>query len=195
MHSRSADAATNDASADQTLVARVRAGDRQAFNAIVLAHAAELLAFAYRKSGSRAVAEDLVQDVFFQIWKSHDTWRVPGSISWYLFRAVQNRAYNVFARERVARRWRERHAVAGESTTPTADSHVERAEAEASCARVLSTLPESVQAVVHLRVSEDLTHPEIAKRLGISIKTVERRMAQARHLLRDVLARAGLIDP
>jgi RNA polymerase sigma-70 factor (ECF subfamily) len=178
---------------DADVVDRVRSGDRSALDALVRVHAADLLAFAYRHVGSRAVAEEIVQDVFFNIWKNHETWHVKGAVSWYLFRAVRNRAYETLKRERVARRWFERQVAGERATVASPDVAVERDEAAAACEAVVQQLPHRVADVVRLR-QNDLSHGEIAERLGISVKTVEKRMARARSLLRELLPWLGSRD-
>src|SRR5436190_13134698 len=94
--------------ADRTWIARIRAGDPDALDAVFRSYYAELCAFAYRYTRARAQAEDLVHDVFAQIWAEREHWQVRESLKAYLYAAVRNRAVSALRREIVERRWEDR---------------------------------------------------------------------------------------
>ena len=64
---------------DDSVIARIRAGDEDAFEALVLEHYNGLCVFAARLVGTDAAAEEIVQDVLMRIWQRRERWRVgPG---------------------------------------------------------------------------------------------------------------------
>jgi RNA polymerase sigma-70 factor (ECF subfamily) len=174
----------------------VRHGDADAYEAMFRAYAAPLCAFACRMVRSRAVAEELVHDVFLSIWARRKEWDPRGSLKAYLFRAVQNRALNVTRRERVARAFVEREAAWGEPrVAPTADRQTLRDEGQATVLAAVAELPPRMRAVFMLRWSNRLSFAEIGQQLGIAPKTAENHMGRAVALLRAALPALGVPTP
>ena len=73
-------------------VARIRAGDGAAFEAMFRQYYEPLLRFALTYLPVRESAEDLVQDVFYRIWEHRERWAVRTTLAAYLYAAVRHRA-------------------------------------------------------------------------------------------------------
>lgn len=178
------------------LVARVRAGDQAALGVIFRAFVLPLSAFAYRSVGSRDVAAELVQDVFYRIWRRHASWEVQGTLRAYLYRATRNRVLDYLKHERIERRWAERairEQAAERVRNPESPDHaIDAQEMTAALGRALEELPERRRLVFVLRWREGLSHQEIAARLGVSVKTVENQLTRAIRSLRERLGKWGL---
>jgi RNA polymerase sigma-70 factor, ECF subfamily len=182
-------AATDDAS----LVARVRAGDYEAFSTIFRAHHATLVAFARAYTRTEAEAEDVVQDVFVRVWDRRADWRVRESVRAYLFGATRNYALNAVRDRGTAERWAE--AVAQEPTLiglraepASPDAALNAAELDAVVTRAIARLPHRARLVYTLRWRHGLTYAEIADTLAISLKTVESQIRKALSRVRRALA-------
>ncbi len=176
---------------DQALVARVRAGDVAAFEALVRTYAQPLAAFAWRYVGSVDGAMDIAQDVFARVWQQRGALVVTGSVRAYLYAAARNRALNVVKRARVEARWRV--AVAeGRAPAPAAparaDESLARAELAAAVRAAIDALPPRTREVVRLRWQEQLLPAEIARITGVSVSTVGNQLTRAARRLRAVLA-------
>lgn len=181
-------------SASDDLVARVRAGDARAFETLFRAHYAGLCAFAVRYVGERAVAEELVQELFASLWARRDAWTVrggSGSARAYLFAAVRNRALNARARRAVERDWERDEAIADVRTlhpTPVpADEALETSELHARLTAAIESLPERCRLVMQLRWRDQLSYAEIAEVMGISAKGVENQLSRGLKALRGML--------
>ncbi len=182
-----------DPESDSNVVARIRAGDERAFESLVLAHYNELCVFTARMTGSRATAEEIVQDVFLQLWRQRDRLAVSGSIVAYLYVAVRNRALNELHRERRWRRWieqvtRERDEDAGRAGRLDADERVRSRDLEQAIERAIAALPPRCRQVYVLRRQEGLSYAEIAQLVGVTPKTVDVQIGKALRLLRRYLA-------
>ena len=175
-------------------VARVRRGEAAALEEMFATYGARLCAFAYRWSRSRAIAEEIVQDVFLAIWRNRAEWTLaPGALQAYLFRATRNRVTNDLRRARVAERFAERAAhedFASATARPAATPEEEMRDAELrrSVGAAVAALPERSREVFLLNREQGLTYAEIATLLGITVKTVEYHMARAFVALRSSLA-------
>jgi RNA polymerase sigma-70 factor (ECF subfamily) len=179
---------------EQALVARIRAGDGDAFVALFRAYYARLRVFAERFVGGPEAAEDLVHDTFLALWERRADWVVGTTVSRYLYGAIRNRALNHIRRGRdisLDALVEPGTAIPSpELTDPHADPY------EAACAaefrdavsRTLTRLPRRCREVCVLRWQYQLTYPEIAHLLGVSVKAVEAHVGAGLKLLRRRLA-------
>ena len=104
------------------------------------------------------------------------------SVRTYLFRAARNRAFNHLRRNKLERLWRLR-----QPPTPDAegveDEH-STDELAAAIRAAIASLPDRCREIFLLSRDQNMTYAEIAKVLGISIKTVETQMGRALKALR-----------
>jgi RNA polymerase sigma-70 factor, ECF subfamily len=171
---------------DESIVAGIRNGDAAAFEGVFRAHYAALCAFALRYVGERALAEEIVQQLFSDLWTRAD-WRIHGSLRAYLFAAVRNRALNLRKRQRFERGWDEAADDALADDMPAADAQIEAAETSVRLSAALDRLPERCRLVMQLRWARRLSHAEIAEIMGISIKGVENQLSRGLKALRAYL--------
>jgi RNA polymerase sigma-70 factor (ECF subfamily) len=169
---------------DADWVAAARAGDRSAFEAIFDAYAEPLLAFAYSRVHSREVAEELVQDLFLNLWERRAGWVVTRSLKTYLFQAVHNRVVN---HRRDTRPATDIPLEAFPSREAT-DAAVRQADLRWAIDRAIAELPERNRLVFLLVRQHQLTYREVGDIFGITEKTVESHMLRAFNALRAALA-------
>lgn len=156
------------------------------FDQLVLSSYARLCQFAYRIVGSRAVAEDIVQDVFASIWRRHREFDYSDPLP-YLFRAVRNRGISLRRQEHRRAGWLAmfaRNREEAEATTIEPDA----SELSIAIAKAVAALPERRRLIFAMSREQHLSYAQIAETLGISIKTVETQMGRALRTLRDRLA-------
>jgi RNA polymerase sigma-70 factor, ECF subfamily len=172
-------------------VARIRSGDIDAFEAVYRAMHAPLVAFGARYTGDTARAEELVQDLFFEIWSRRATWEVRGSVRAYLYAALRNRALNLRRRDGVEQDWAEAapHEPLHELHAP-ASGISDDIDAEAQLAELrqaLVRLPERCQLIMQMRWMGGLSYAEIASALDITVKGVEIQLSRGLKALRRAL--------
>lgn len=162
------------------------AGSAAEFDALFLAHYGRLCQLAYRMIGSRAVAEDIVQDLFLTVWSRGGGADLNDPVP-YLYTAVRNRSISHLRRERwrlatLANRaldlWRSR----------ADDDRNDAGDLAGAIDRAIQELPLRRRQIFTLHREQQLSYAEIAATLGISIKTVETQMGRALKALRIRLA-------
>lgn len=171
---------------DAALVARVQAGDMDAYGTLVRAHLRRAFAVAYRVMGQREDAEDLVQDAFLVALERIHTFQPGRPFGPWFFRILVNRGLNA-RRSRAVRR-----------TDPVPDDapartesparHAERMELRERLRAALDALPERQRLVVQMFELEGFSSAEIGDVLGIPDGTVRWYLHQARRTLRGALA-------
>ncbi|HEX6816234.1 MAG TPA: RNA polymerase sigma-70 factor [Gemmatimonadaceae bacterium] len=176
---------------DRELIAAVRRGSEAAFYVVFRAHYVVLCRYAYRFVHSRAIAEELVSDVFLRIWTNRSRWAVHGNVRAYLYSATRHVAIDYLRRERVERRSLDHNArelrVSGAVSLGEADERLAAEELAAAMQRAVDELPPRPRQVFLLRWQRHLSNTEIAVALGIAVKTVEMHMTRALGALRHSL--------
>jgi RNA polymerase sigma-70 factor (ECF subfamily) len=168
------------------------AEDSPTFRQLFEAHADALRRYARRIVRSRETAEDLVQEVFFRLWRGWGTVETGAGIRAYLYVATRSRALNHLKHERTEARARALalpHGMTGDEPAlpPDADRRVEADEISRAIEQVLATMPPRQREVAALRLRHQLSTAAIAQRLGISPRTVEVHIARATKALRAQL--------
>jgi len=166
--------------------------ERTAFETAFRTHAAELCEFAFGYVRSRETASELVQDVFFRLWKRRDTINELEDLRVYLFAATRNAVLDLLKHERVERRWVERLAPVDVAATTSqahdTDERVRARDVEAALEAAVARLPERARQTFVLSWRHHLSCAQVATIMGISVKAVEVQRSRARKALRRALA-------
>jgi len=178
--------------ADEDLMELVRDGDARAFEVVFDRHAGVAFSLAYRMCGSKARAEDFVQDAFLSLWRTGVRYdRVRGSVRSFVLIAVRNRAIDLLRQELSRSREVLDEDVAGRvpSSRETA-VEVERRDDARRVRCALGELPADQRRVIELAYFGGFTHLQIASMLDLPPGTVKGRMrlglTKLRILLGDV---------
>lgn len=172
--------------ADADVLRRLAAGDRDAVAELYDRHAARVLGLAYRIVRNVSDAEDVVQDVFAQAWRTAPNYEAArGTVAGWLLMMARTRAI-----DRLRARQTRRDAGAEpdpervpSSAVPVPDQIIANQQA-ARVRGAMVALPAEQQTVLELAYFEGLSQSEIAARLQIPLGTVKTRTRSALALLR-----------
>ncbi len=177
---------------ERAWVERLRGGDDTAFEEIFQAYYARLCAFAQQFIRSPDAAEDVVAEVFFQIWRHRKRGGGGVSLRAYLYTAVRNQALKQVEHGRVADRWRAMAAASAAAEPPGAgaspETDIDAATLEAAIEQAIARLPDRPREAYLLCRRHGLSYAEVAVTMGISVKTVENHIGRALRTLRDLLS-------
>ncbi|HWE58247.1 MAG TPA: sigma-70 family RNA polymerase sigma factor [Solirubrobacteraceae bacterium] len=174
----------------------VRDGDARAFEVLFDRHGGPAFSLAYRMCGSRARAEDIVQEALLSLWRAggrYDPSR--GSVRAWILSTVHNRAIDSFRREslRSARSLEEGNVAEHLASPELTEVEFER-RADADRVRsALHELPEEQRKVIELSYYGGFTHQQIAEMLSLPAGTVKGRMRLGLSKLRISLGDAGVL--
>lgn len=170
---------------DIVLMERLARGEEDALNEIYLFYWQDLFMSAYNVLKDKAACEDIVQDLFLQLWQKRTTLQINTSLRAYLYTAVR---YTVFRHIRTGNvRGVLFEDIDERIAANTAEQLIEQKEIYTQVARAVALLPEKCREVYKLSREEELTHKEIASRLNISTKTVENQLTIALKRVRSSL--------
>jgi RNA polymerase sigma-70 factor (ECF subfamily) len=170
---------------DGTLIERVAARERDAFEELYGRFARPVLGLALRRLGDRGRAEDSVQEVFAAVWRSagsYDRARGPGGA--WLYTIARNAIVDAHRRRPAPTVADPPEAV---STSATPDEEAEASWNAWQVHRALETLPVHERAVIDLAYFSGLSQSEIASFLQIPLGTVKTRTRSGLARLADSL--------
>src|SRR5262245_48608940 len=172
------------------LLGEIARGDRDAFARFYDLHATLVHTFALRILRERSEAEEVVQDVFVQVWRQAGAYRTDrGTPEAWLITLTRSRGIDKLR----SRRRRDEMLRPADNpdrlTEPAvAESVAGPAEARATLSGALADLPAAQRSVLELAYFDGLTQSEIAARLGEPLGTVKTRMRTGLERLRGALA-------
>lgn len=174
-------------------VRRIRAGDQTAFEALFTAYYESLLRFAFGYLKDRAVAEEIVQDVFLKLWTHREQWQVHDIVRTYLYTATRNHALNRLRRNVLEHTWTTNLSDPADAATAiphveSADTYTNTTELSAVIRAAIERLPPRCREAFVLSRDHGLAYEQIAQVMGISVKTVQEQIGRALRALRVSLA-------
>lgn len=160
--------------------------DMQAYNELFSRYYPRMFRLACRYVPDAMRAEELCMDQLFHLWVKRHEIRIISNFSSYLFRSIRNRIISDMRRHIPVMADLEEIADELQMDQPS-DYRLLSAEAEYSYRAVLNELSPQRRRVFTLSREEDLTYPEIARRMNLSVNTVENYMVAALSSLRKRL--------
>lgn len=168
------------------------AGDEKAFACLVARHLTRAGKIAQRVVGSRAEAEDMVQEAFLRVWLKASEWKPEATggakFSTWFYRVLMNLCIDRTRRIKPAPL-----EAAGEPVDPKPDGfdHVAARETSARVRAAIGDLPERQRAALALCHYEGMSNIEAAAVLDLTVGAVESLLVRARRSLRESLADLG----
>lgn len=174
--------------AEAQLIARLKAGDRVAFDTIYHMYARRLYAFALSLTSDQRDVEDILQDTFVNLWIHRAEITADSTLKSLLFTMARNRLLNVVKRAGTVVcdsdivTERDSMEVMRDDVCPV--RILEYREFEQNLMTTIEKLPATQRDVVKLSKFESLSHVEIAERMGLSVQTVKNSLSLALKTLR-----------
>jgi RNA polymerase sigma-70 factor (ECF subfamily) len=186
---RGEDVREGEALNDKALVERFLAGDRAAFDALVLRHQEKVMNLCFRMVGDCDDAKDCAQDTFVKVYRSLGGFRFESAFSTWLYRIAVNTCKNRLAssRERGRRTAAQPEFADPPSPLLTPEEEMEKREREKEVQKAIGALREDFRTLVVLRDVEGLSYEEVARVTGLALGTVKSKLARARERLRMAL--------
>ncbi len=172
---------------DRELVSAVRGGDDRAFDAVFLRWYPQVKHFLMSLVKDPSLAEDLSQGVFMKVWLYRDSLDPAKSLKNYLAVLARNAALDIFRSKR--------HLVMADLAHPPVENaaaehteyKAEYGETHSRIARAVEAMPPQRKQIFQMSRYQQLSHEEIARQLGLSVRTVEKHIQLALQDIRQHL--------
>jgi len=167
--------APEDARADIALLTRVIARDTSAIGELYDRHSRLLFGLILRILRDRSEAEEVLQEVFVQVWTRADTYNVElGVPAAWMVRVARNRAIDRLRANTVRARTAEATPLPPPVESP--ETRAALSEQQRAIARALDTLPPEQRQLIECAYFQGLTQSELAERFGLPLGTVKTRV-------------------
>lgn len=183
---------------DLQLMARVKAGDDEAFNQLMQRHEKTVVNLVYRFTGNREIAQDLAQEVFLRIYRASGRFEARAKFFTYLYKVTLNLCRNqrAKAKRRQTTSLNAPRRGSGDGDLPqreiedpigSAEEQVSRLELATMVREAVEALPDQQREAVVLQRFHGLAYEEIADALNLSIPAVKSRIHRAKLNLKEKL--------
>lgn len=159
--------------------------DEQAFKELFLEFYPAMCVFAVRYTAQKETAKDIVQDVFFKIWKNRKSMNITTSFRNFLVTSVRNNCTDYLRRQEVENRYGEKSTLSAAHSSP--EEVYTLKELEIIIGEALEKLPPNVREAFVMNRFNGMTYAAVADKMEVSTKTIEAYISKALKILRTEL--------
>ncbi len=179
-------------SVEKEWLTALKNGSQQGLKKIFNQYYKYLLVTANHYVADTEKAKDIVQDVFFELWKKREHLQVNTSLKAYLRKAAVNRSLNYIKSQKRFHFGDEAIEMNLMDREERADQVLEASDLQQVVNRAVDSLPERCRLVYLLSRKEHLSHKKISEQLDISLKTIENQMTKALKVIRQSVEAYGI---
>jgi RNA polymerase sigma-70 factor (family 1) len=172
---------------NRLLLEKIKKSDTNAFSVIFTTYYRDLSIFACHFTNDIEISEEIVQDVFVQLWENRELLQISSSLKSYLLKTVQNRCFDWKRHQKVKNNYSEKILTNPSVFENNTENYILYSELENHIEQALNELPEEYDIAFRMNRYEGLTYPEIAEKTGVSVRTIEVRIGKALQILREKL--------
>ncbi len=171
---------------DDTLFKAIKEGDDTAFEHLFYTYYDPLCKYISSLSPRPAMAKDVVQDVFVKFWNKRTEIIITTSLKSYLYQACYHTYINAYQKDKRKNQQLEELKLHKLMALDEETNEVKN-EKKKQLTQAIEKLPPRCREIFELKKIKNLTHEDIARRLDISVKTVENQMTKAYAELKKAL--------
>jgi RNA polymerase sigma-70 factor (ECF subfamily) len=179
------------ATSDEVLIGRIASGDRLAMQVLFARHHVRVYRFVLRLVREEGTAEDLISEVFLDVWRQAGRFEGRSAVSTWLLAIARFKALSVL-RRRPDEELDEEKAAAIEDTSDNPEVVLEKKDKSAAIRKCLAGLSAEHREIVDLVYYHEKSVEEVAEIVGTPENTVKTRMFYARKRLAELLKAEGI---
>lgn len=173
---------------DQFWIENIQKGDEESFEFLFKKYYLPLTRFAWRYVNSKAIAEELVQEIFTKVWEKRKDLDTTGSVRSYLYSSVRNLSINHLNHHEVKNRYDKQWTSQRENPEIKFHDKIREEQIRNAIATAIEELPPRSKMTYKLHRYDGLTYEEISEVMEVSVKTVESQMTRTLKILRERLS-------
>jgi RNA polymerase sigma-70 factor, ECF subfamily len=178
-------------SSDEMLISLIADGDKRAMQVLYARHNVKVYRFILRLTGNQSLAEDLVSEVFLDVWRQAEGFESKSQVSTWLLAIARYKALSAL-RRRTDEHLDDQMAAAIEDTADNPETVVGTKDRNTIVQKCLTQLSPAHREVIDLVYYHEKSVDEVARIVGVPPATVKTRMFYARNKMADLLKQAGV---
>ena len=179
------------ATSDEALIGRITSGDKLAMQVLFARHHLRVYRFILRLMRDESVAEDLISEVFLDVWRQADRFEGRSAVSTWLLAIARFKALSAL-RRKPDQELDDETAEAIEDPTDDPEAALGKKDKAAAMRKCLTGLSAEHREIIDLVYYHEKSVEEVAVIVGIPEATVKTRMFYARKKLGELLKAAGI---
>jgi len=176
---------------DESLVAMIAQGDKQALQVLYGRNNVRVYRFVLRFLNDEAAAEDMVSEVFFDVWRQADRFEGRSQVSTWLMAIARNKALSML-RRRSTEELDDEVAEFIEDPSDSPEVTMQKKQQASVLQECLTQLSPAHREIVDLVYYHEKTVEEVADIIGVPANTVKTRMFYARKRIGELMSAKGL---
>ena len=176
---------------DEALIELIAEGDKRAMQVLYARHNVRVYRFIVRLTGNTSLAEDLVSEVFLDVWRQAEGFESKSQVSTWLLAIARYKALSAL-RRRSDEHLDDRMAATIEDTADDPETAVYKVDRNAIVQKCLTRLSPAHREVLDLVYYHEKSVDEVARIVGVPAATVKTRMFYARNKMADLLKQSGV---
>ncbi len=173
---------------DEFLFREIKKGNHMAFSVLFEKYYADLVMYCGSIIRSRTDCEDIVQDVFFKLWRKRETLEIEGSVKVYLLRAARNGCLDCIRHSKVVNVHQENAVKDSVPEVYDTDDYIMYSDLKGHLGAILRQMDAKAAEAFRMNRFDHLKYKEIAEKLNVSERTVEVRIGNALKAIRTGIA-------
>jgi RNA polymerase sigma-70 factor (ECF subfamily) len=176
---------------DEALIGRIAAGDKLAMQVLFARHHVRVYRFVLRLVGEPTKAEDLISEVFLDVWRQADRFEARSQVSTWLLAIARYKALPAL-RKRPDEELDDETAQAIEDQSDDPEVAMQKKDTSTILRQCMTKLSAEHREIIDLVYYHEKSVEEVAKIVGVPENTVKTRMFYARKRLGELLKAAGV---
>lgn len=176
---------------NKLLVTELMLGSEKAFSALFNTYCNDVYAYSVSMLKNQALAEEIVQDVFLNIWLHRDRLNADLSFKSYVFTITRNLTFNLISKVANGHKLKEEVFYVSQKSYSPIEDIIDEADYDVLKQKAIEQLPPKRRMIFEMSRNEEMTYEEISQKLNISVSTVKGQMSKALADIRHFLETHG----
>ncbi|WP_245683116.1 RNA polymerase sigma-70 factor [Flavobacterium glycines] len=173
------------------MVTELMVGNEKAFSALFTIYCNDVYAYSLSMLKNEVFAEEIVQDVFLNIWLHRDRLNPDLSFKSYVFTITRNLTFNLISKVANSHKLKEEVFYTSQKSYSPIEDIIAEADYDAIKNKAIEQLPPKRRIIFEMSRNREMSYEEISKELNISVSTVKGQMSKALADIRDFLETHG----
>ncbi len=174
-------------STESDTISAIKNGNIKVFEELFRSLYGPLCGYVNKLINNKETAEEIVQEMFYLLWKNRKSMMISISLKSYLYKSVYNKTLHYIEHEKVKGKYVD-YITTQEQFTESPEQAMQTGELYSIYLKTLNSLPDNCKQIFQLSRNQGLKYKEIAEKLSVSVKTVEANMGRALKAFRQSLA-------
>jgi RNA polymerase sigma-70 factor (ECF subfamily) len=176
---------------NKLLVLEFMEGNEKAFNELFNMFCNDVYAYSLNMIKNKVLAEEIVQDVFLNIWLHRDRLNPDLSFKSYVFTITRNLTFNLISKVANSQKLKEEIFYTSQKSYSPIEDIIDDADYNVIKNKAIEQLPPKRRIIFEMSRNKEMSYEEISKELNISVSTVKGQMSKALAEIRSFLETHG----